>query len=45
MRRKGRKLIIGVLGCMAERVKKGCSTSMVPTSWPDPTPTSVCPTS
>ena len=23
MRRKGRKLIIGVLGCMAERVKEG----------------------
>ena len=25
MRRKGRRIIIGVLGCMAERVKENCS--------------------
>ena len=45
LRKKGRRLILGVLGCMAERVKDDCSTTIMPTSWQDPMPISLCPTS
>lgn len=44
LRRKGRRLIIGVLGCMAERVKDDLLNNTTPTSWPVPTLTCRCPT-
>lgn len=44
-RRKGRRFIIGVLGCMAERVKEELLENTVSILWPDLTPISLCLTS
>ena len=42
--KKGRNLILGVLGCMAERVKDDLIQNHYANLVCDPTPTSTCPT-
>ena len=42
-RRRGGHLIIGVIGCMAERVREELISSMRSISWRAPMPISICP--
>lgn len=41
-KKKGRELILGVLGCMAERVREDSYRTTSPTSFAVQTPTSTC---